>query len=142
MVPEIDGSGEIVNADGDGGAAAPLCTTAVCADVAAVDPFLLVATTTTRRVVPASPDAAVYVEAFAPREAQAPPEASQRCHENEKVGEGPAHAPGLAESWAPTDADPVIAGGVVFFGTALPGAAAEDAATGRPARPKKSSAVR
>lgn len=141
-VPVIEGSGEIVKVDGGGGDAVSVCTTAVWADVAYVDPFLLVATTTTRIVAPASPDATVYVAALAPSGAQAPPEASQRCHENESVDGGPAQAPASAESWEPTTADPEIDGGVVFFGADFPGPAAEEAATGSPARPRQSSAVR
>jgi hypothetical protein len=60
-VPEIDGSGEIVNVPGGGGGggAAGPGTTAVCGEVADVEPFLFVAKTTTRRVDPASPLAAV-----------------------------------------------------------------------------------
>jgi hypothetical protein len=99
-VPEIEGSGEIANVPGGGGGggdAAP-GTTAVCADVAEVEPFLFVATTATRKVEPASPAAGVSDEALTPAGTHAPPEASQRCQAIEYVAAGPPHPPGLAES--------------------------------------------
>jgi hypothetical protein len=94
-VPETDGSGETVNVPGGGGGGgvAVPCTTAVCGEVADVEPFLFVATTTIRKVEPASPLPAVYDEADAPSGAQAPPEALHRCQEIEKDGEGPSHSP-------------------------------------------------
>jgi hypothetical protein len=140
-VPEIEGSGETLNVPGGGGAAGP-GTTAVCAEVAEVEPFLFVAKTTMRNVDPGSRLATVYDDADTPSGAQAAPEASQRCHEIEKVGDGPAHAPGLADSCPSTTADPEIDGSVVAFGADLPGPAAEETATGMQARHRKRNALR
>jgi hypothetical protein len=139
-VPEIEGSGEIVKVDG-GGVDGAACTTTVWPDVADVEPFLFVATTTIRKVEPASVPARLYDDAVTPRETHAPPEALQRCHEIENVAGGPAQLPAAADSCAPTTADPAIDGSAVFFGADCPGPA-EDAATGSPARHRASSAVR
>src|SRR3954469_21751871 len=56
-------------------------TTAVCADVAELEPSGLVAVTVTRSDFPASADCSLYVCAVAPViAAHALPWASQRCH--------------------------------------------------------------
>jgi hypothetical protein len=59
---------------------------------------LFVATTTIRNVEPASPVASVYDDALEPADAQESPDALQRCQEIEKLEDGPAHAPGSADS--------------------------------------------
>ena len=110
--------------------------------MADVEPFLFVATTTMRNVDPASPVTGVYDDAVEPADAHESPEALQRCQEIEKVGDGPAHEPGLADSCEPTAADPEIDGRVVAFGADLPGPPADETATGMPARHKKRNAVR
>jgi hypothetical protein len=56
-------------------------TTAVCAEVAAAEPALFEAVTTTRIVEPRSAEVTVYVcAANGTMSAQAPPEPSQRRH--------------------------------------------------------------
>jgi hypothetical protein len=96
-VPEIEGSGETLKDPGGGGAAGP-GTTAVCSEVAEVDPFLFVAKTTIRKVDPASRLPTSYDDADTPSDAHEAPEALQRCHAIEKAAAGPDHAPGLADS--------------------------------------------
>jgi hypothetical protein len=143
-VPETDGSGDTVNAPGGGGGggAAGPCTTAVWPDVTAVEPFLFVATTTIRKVDPASALVGVYDEALEPAETHESPEAPHRCHEIENEGVGPAQLPGSAVNCPPTTADPEIDGGVVDLGADLPGPAADETATGMPARQRKRNALR
>jgi hypothetical protein len=73
--------GETGDGEGADGAESGALTTAVAADVAAPDPFLLVAVTITRSVAPASPVERVYVCVRAPVIArQLAPLESQRSH--------------------------------------------------------------
>jgi hypothetical protein len=65
----------------------------------------------------------------------------QRCHAIEKVGAGPDQVPGSADSCPPTTAEPEMDGRAVDFGADLPGPAADETATGMPARHKKRKAL-
>jgi len=99
----------------------PCVTTAVCADVAVLEPVVFVAVTATRIVFPLSVLVSVYVlcvaEAIA---AHAAPLASQRDHAYAYVMPVPVHVPGLAVRVCPTTVGPTIVGIAVFGGPAWP----------------------
>jgi hypothetical protein len=116
-------------------------TSAVGAEVAAVEPVLSVAVTFTRSVAPTSALVTTYVLATAPPMAAHPaPAAVQRCPSYANAICVPVYVPGSAVSVSPSRAVPVIVGGAVLggaAGAALPllTSAAIDAAAGPSARP-------
>jgi hypothetical protein len=96
-----------------GGGELAVATTAVCADVAAVEPFRFEAVTITRMVLPTSAVESVFAEAVAPLLAlQLPPAESQRSHWYANFKDFPCHVPVLAFRVVPTTALPLIRGAV------------------------------
>jgi hypothetical protein len=92
--------------------AAP-ATAAVCADVAAVEPFRFEAVTITRRVLPTSAVESVFEEPDALLLAlQLPPAELHRSHWYANFKDFPCHVPGLAVRVLATIALPLIEGGV------------------------------
>ena len=111
--PELDGGGGLAGA----------ATTAVCADVAAVEPFRLEAVTITRSVLPPSALESVFVDPVAPlMPLQPAPAESHRSHWYANFNPFPCHVPLLAVSVFGTTALPAIEGGVWFRGACCPGA--------------------
>jgi hypothetical protein len=95
-----------------GGGLLAVATAAVCADVAAVEPFRFEAVTITRKVLPASAVETVFADAVAPLIAlQVPPAESQRSHWYANFKDFPCHVPVLAVRVLATTALPLIDGG-------------------------------
>ena len=88
-------------------------TAAVCADVAAVEPFRFEAVTITRRVLPTSAVESVFVDVVAPLLAlQFAPAESHRSHWYANFKDFPCHVPVLAVRVVATTALPLIEGSV------------------------------
>ena len=82
----------------------PCVTTAVCADVAVLEPVVFVAVTATRIVFPLSVLVSVYVLCVADAiAAHAAPFVSQRCHAYAYVIPVPVHVPGRRSQGLPDD---------------------------------------
>jgi hypothetical protein len=96
---------------GAGGLGAEL-TTAVCADVAAAEPFLFDAVTITRRVYPTSAVDSSLVEVVALIAPQFAPFESHRSHRYAYLSAFPVHLPVVAVSVFGTMAVPLTEGGV------------------------------
>ena len=107
--------------DGAAGAAA---TTAVCVELALLEPTEFVPVTTTRKVKPTSAATAVYDCELAPAMSlQLLPDESQRRHWYAyEIGCVPDHVPGSADSTCPACAVPLIVGSAVLLGATGAGA--------------------
>ena len=104
----------------------PATTTAVAADVAVVDPSLLVAVTRNRTVCPSSAAVNWYCVPSAPLiVSQLPPLAAQRSHAYSYLVGLPVQVPRSPVSTCPTRAAPMARGGEVLTGFALAAAKPE-----------------
>lgn len=133
-----DGAVKVCDGGAGGGLDPPAEIAAEGADVAAVEPFLFVATTRTRSVSPPRLDATTYVLAVAPETgAQLPPLVSQWSHWKLYVMFFPDHVPVEALIAEPTCGVPLIVGTAIFSGGCCPGGPPADAAVAKTAARKR-----